>query len=280
MMTHLLRVTAAITFIILCTLLPFLPGRYDSLAVPLSVMSQFLGRAGLLFVPVGALWIASGSWSPRTPKDYAFALTAVIVFSLLWLFVSLGAVLSAGWSLGVATLALGAYVIFRLLPRLGRLRTGAPPAASVIALYLIVMPLAMFLLQLALVRPAIEFSRSQAIRNSARLIADIEQHRGTHGRYPPSLLSVWADYSPSVIGIERFHYEPRGEAYNLVFEQLTFELATREFVVYNPRDQHAITAHAMDLLQLTPEELEVERRRGHFAVHNTPHAHWKYFWFD
>jgi len=39
-------------------LLPFLPGQYDSLAVPLSMMAQLFGIVGLLLVPLGVVWIA------------------------------------------------------------------------------------------------------------------------------------------------------------------------------------------------------------------------------
>jgi hypothetical protein len=141
-----------------------------------------------------------------------------------------------------------------------------------------VVPSAVFLFQRALVGPAIEFSRNRAIRNAGVLIADIERYRVARGHYPPSLLSVWADYKPSVIGVERYHYEPSGQAYNLLFEQVAGDLATREFVVYNPRDEQVVTSHSLDLLQYEPERLE--RTRGYFAVHSTGHAHWKYFWFD
>jgi hypothetical protein len=146
--------------------------------------------------------------------------------------------------------------------------------------YLIVVPAAAAILQAALAGTATEFGRDRAIRNSARLIADIEQYRAARGHYPPSLLSVNKDYHPSVIGIDRYQYEPSGDAYNLFFEQFTFRLGTREFVMYSPFDQHAMTSHAMDLLQLTPAELELDQTRGHNALHATPYPHWKYFWFD
>ena len=118
------------------------------------------------------------------------------------------------------------------------------------------------------------------MRNSQRRNAHrrYERHRAAGGTYPASLLSVWKDYSPAVIGIEKYHYGRSGEAYNLLFEQPAADLATREFVVYNPRDEQVATSHAMDCLQYSPERLA--RARGYFAVHQTPHAHWKYFWFD
>ena len=50
--------------------------------------------------------------------------------------------------------------------------------------------------------------------------------------------------------------------------------------MYNPRDQHAMTSHKMDRLQLTPAQVALDQTRGHNALHNTAHSHWKYFWFD
>jgi hypothetical protein len=91
---------------------------------------------------------------------------------------------------------------------------------------------------------------------------------------------LWRDYSPSVIGIKEYHYESSGDAYNLLFEQFTFRLGTRENCYVQPAWPAGMTSHAMDLLRLTPEQLEVERRRGHYAVHDARHPHWKYFWFD
>jgi len=80
-----------------------------------------------------------------------------------------------------------------------------------------------------------------------------------------------------VVGVERFHYERSGDAYNLVFEQVASNPATREFVVYNPLDLQAFTSHRMALLR-HPDQ--IENWRGYFAVHPTQHPHWKYFWFD
>jgi hypothetical protein len=51
--------------VLFCTLLPFLPGDYDSLAIPLSGMARIFGKAGLLLVPVG---ITSLVLSHRPPS--------------------------------------------------------------------------------------------------------------------------------------------------------------------------------------------------------------------
>ncbi len=279
-MTHFLSITAVTAGVILGTLLPFLPGRYDSLAAPLSLMSQIFGTVGLVLVPIGALWVASRFWSRLAVKQYGIAIVALIASSVVWVIVSLVAFVSGGLLLGLGTIALGIYVVSRVLPRLRLLKGATPRPTSAVAFYLLIVPVAVTLLQMAIVAPAIEFSRSRAIRNIERLIADIERYRAVHGRYPTSLLSVGEDYWPGIIGIEKYHYEPSGDAYNLFFEQFAFHFGTREFVMYNPRDQQAMTSHKMDLLELTPQQLALEQSRGHYAVHDAPHPHWRYFWFD
>ena len=116
MLTHCLGITTATAGIILGTLLPFLPGRYDSLAVPLSVMSQIFGAVGLLLVPLGALWVASGYWSRLAGKQYGIAIAALIASSVVWGIVSLGALVSGGLLLGLGAIALWIYVVSRVMP--------------------------------------------------------------------------------------------------------------------------------------------------------------------
>jgi hypothetical protein len=277
-----LRIAALIVFIILCTLLPFLPGRHDGLAVPLSLMAQVVGTVGLVTAPVGVLCIAAGRSRRLGGKRYAFTLLAFIVSSAAWALVALAAAVQSGFALGLATVALWGCVARKVWPGFKRPRGAGPLPSTLNSLpfYLVFVPVAVALLQAALVGQAVAFSRDRAMRNSARLIAAIEQYGTTHGRYPASLLSVNPDYWPGVIGIPRYYYEPNGAAYNLFFEQFTHRFGAREFVMYNPRDEHVMTSHAMDLLELTPEQLEVERTRGHYAIHDAPYPHWKYFWFD
>jgi hypothetical protein len=276
--THLLRISALTALILLCTLLPFLPGRHDSLAVPLSLMAQVIGTLGLVLVPIGVLWLTIERFPRLFWLRLATRLLALMTSFLVWAVVALAAAVQSGFALAVMTLIAGA-----LLARKAwrRFRPGdVTAAAGALPWYLIVVPIAVASLQQVTVDAAVTFSRNRAIRNSAPLIAAIEQYRALRGRYPESLLSVNPDYWPGVIGIPAYHYEPHGDAYNLVFEQFTYHLGIREFVVYNPRDEHVMTSHAMDILELTPDQLALDRTRGHNAVYDTPHRHWKYFWFD
>jgi hypothetical protein len=255
--------TAALSAVlVLIALLPFLPGSYDPLAAPLSLMARTVGVLGLLLVPIGAVW--------HLRHRYALAVTALVVLTMVCVAVSLVALMSGGYALGAATLLAALGGLWRLKSRL----EAEPRTATV---YLVAVPPIVFLLQLTLVGRAVEFSRNRAIQSAAPLIADIERYRAARGVYPHSLLSVWEDYRPGVVGVERFHYERSGDAYNVVFEHVASNPATREFVVYNPLDQQVFTSHRMALLRHADQ---IEKWRGYFAVHPTQHPHWKYFWFD
>ena len=267
-MKDLLRIGAFTAIVILCTFLPFLPGRHDVLAVPLSSMAQAIGTAGLILVPVGALWMAAERVQRLARWRFALRLLAFVMLAAVWAAVILVATVQGGFTLGIVSLACGVFVARKAW------------SSSSVPTYLVVVPLVVALVQLTLVDRAVAFSRQRAIRNSAPLIAAIERHRVTNGRYPESLLSVNPDIWPDVIGIAKYHYEASGDAYNLFFEQFTYRLGTREFVMYNPQDKHVMTSHALDILELTPDQLALDRRRGHYALHDGPSPHWKYYWFD
>lgn len=272
MIVHTVRIAAVTAFIILCTVLPFLPGRHDSLAVSLSVLSLFFGKVGLLLVPVGAVWLASEYWSRHPGSRRIVTIIAFVAVSFVWFILSAGA-LTMSLTLGLLALVLWGVATVRLWPRL-RLATGAAP------FYLLIVPAAVAAIQMILAEPVAHFSRTRAIRNSTELIADIERYRAANGRYPLSIVSVNPDYKPSIVGVERYQYEPTEHAYNVLFVHPSFQLGTVEIVMYNPRGEQVMTSHAMDVLQLTPEQLALDRTRGHNAVHDASVPNWKYFLFD
>lgn len=279
MIRHLLGIVVTIALILLCTLLPFLPGSYDNLAVALSEMAHMFGIVGLLLIPIGLLWLAANRSSRLAQIRHLFPLIALIASTLVWFSLWLAAMVQSGYTLSVVVVLVWIWVLRKAWTRF---RQGSQPTSAVSALpfYLIAVPIAVALLQWTLIERAVEMSRNRAIANSAPLIAAIEEYRNRNGRYPTSLLAEWPDIMPRVIGIRQYHYEPHGEAYNLVFEQFNYRFGTREFVVYNPLDENVMTAHAIDILEMTPEQLIIERTRGHHARHDLPQPHWKLFWFD
>ena len=143
---------------------------------------------------------------------------------------------------------------------------------------MIVVPLASVALRVTVVGSAASRARDRAIANAATIIADIEQYRQRTGVYPAALNSLWPDYPVGVIGIERYRYEPNAQGYNLYFRQPSTDIATQEIVMYNPAGEQDFSSHEADLLQLSPEQIRLQR--GYFASHQLAQAGWKRFLFD
>jgi hypothetical protein len=263
------------------------PGSYDSFAVPLSVMAQSVGIAGMLLVPIGIWWltyelrkVARRKRGLETKlRGYYFALVAVIIASIVAIVVSLGAFIGGSVSLGILLFGLWLYIVSKLVSRLKSLKKAEAESFNPAPLYLAFIPGLVLIFQIALSVPATEFSRNYAIAQSVELINEIERHHEVHGRYPDFLLAVNKDYHPYVVGIDQFHYAPYRGAYNLFFEQPTFlfNFGIREFVMYNKLDEHLMMSHAAWILK-GPNGLEA--RQGWNTVHDAPSPHWKYFWFD
>lgn len=263
----------------LCVFYPFLPGGYDSLAMPLSTMAQAFGVLGLPLVPVGVLWFVRALLGKGT--GYGFALAATVVSTLIAVIVSRVGFAVAGPALGVVAFALWLGVLWSVVSMVRRMKNAERKRFSFAPLYLIFVPGVVFVLQMTLAGPVTEWSRMRAIANSAEMIRDIEAYRVANGEYPKALAAAWKDYYPDVVGVEKYHYMPRGDAYNLFFEQPRFlfdSIGTREYVVYNSTDEHMMLSHTSWILILKPEELA--EHPGWYESHDAGAAHWKYFWFD
>jgi hypothetical protein len=290
------RIAAITILAVACMFYPFLPGRYDRLAVTLSLMAQLVGLAGLLLVPIGAAWLiyefvkrrarrpGQPEFVSRTDKGIYFGAVALAVSSVVAVVVALGTATQNALSLGAFVLIVWAYMARRWLRRSWRARSGTISGFNYMPLYLILVPSILMIVRLAFIERAVEFSRNRAITGSAEFINAIEAYHDRHGRYPVSLASSISDYDPPLIGVERYHYEPSGRAYNVFFEQFTFPIGMREYVMYNPLDEHSLMVHDQDLLEAAPEQIDAERA---FHVAHHAHAvpapassHWKFFWFD
>jgi hypothetical protein len=288
MILHIVRIAGLITLLVLATFYPFLPGKYDTLAMPLSGMAQIFGIVGLLLVPVGVIWLAyelrkrarAKRSLPTKARGYHFALAAVVAASIVALAISFGTFMGISLPLSLLTVGLWIYIGARLLPVLKLLKKAEAQNFNPAPLYLVFIPAVVFIFQLALATPAREFSRNYAIAQSAELRNDIEAFRARHGHYPKFLQAVNKDYHPSIVGIDQFHYAPHGDAYNLFFEQPTFlfDFGIREIAMYNERDEHLMMSHAAWIL--TGASTEMKARQGWNAAHDASSPHWKYFWFD
>ena len=266
-------------------MLPFMPGPYDRLATGLSMMARVFAYAGLALVPFAAAWLAlelralaNGPTSRLAAVGYWVALSAAGVLLLIGLLLSFAALSAVGPSLGVPVAIVVAWAIARLVRRLHGRRESGPTTVDPIPVYLVVLPLAAALGEFGMLGRVAELSRNRVIDNSAAMIRDIERYRDTTGHYPRSLAALWKDYPTGVMGVEHYHYEPNGAAYNLYFEHVANALDTREIIMYNGRGEHEMTSHDSDLLLRTPGELA--RMRGYYAVRDAGRPRWKRFWFD
>jgi hypothetical protein len=286
---HALQVAAITILALACMFYPFMPGTHDRLAVTLSIMAQVLGLTGLLMVPIGILWLTdelaiqrarrNGSL-PRTARRRWWAFAAMTFSAVVAAGVALAAAIHTGPSLAVFVVTAWAFIIRRALRGVTRRRIADDGRLYPVPVYLIVVPCLLALARLACLPSAVEFSRSRAMEGGAPFIAAVEAYRAAHGRYPASLASVYHDYDPPVVGVERYYYEPQGRAYNVFFEQPTFPIGTREFVMYNPAGEHAMIVHNQDLLESPAKQVEQERRFHAGAAREAGPPHWKYFWFD
>lgn len=285
---HLLLLTATLVVALACMFYPFMPGRHDRLAVTLSSMAQVVGLVGLLLVPIGVLWLAHESSQSRPrhgaahpgAMSYWLALSATVGSAIVIAGVALAAAIHTGLSLAVVVLVFGGHLIRRALAAARRLRVAGDNRWNPAPLYLIVVPCCLFLARLWLLPAAVEFSRTRTIEGSARFIGAIEGYRAAYGRYPISLASLHHDYHPPTVGVERYHYEPYLDAYNVFFEQPTFPIGMQEIVMYNPAGQHVMMVHNQDLLESPPEQVEGERAYHARSARDAGVRNWRYFWFD
>ena len=267
---------AIVTGVIVMTFLPFAPGGYDSLTVPLAVMAWVLGRVGLLLVPIGLIWLwvlsrdetARPRWLSRLSTGTSVVI--LIVMSVI-AFAASGSLLLATGTATVATL---------LIARLARHLRGHParPVPRMVPTLITVAPILVLATQTILVDAAATRARDRAIANAAPLIEEIERYRTRRGAYPESLFSIWSDYKPSVVGVERYHYERSGDGYNVIFREPSLDFGMRRFVVYNPLDRQRVTVHETDRLVLDEAGLDADNA-GYTVVRVLPQPHWKLFLF-
>jgi hypothetical protein len=274
MMSQLARAALIVAAIIAATFLPFLAGGYDPLARPLSMMAWAFGRCGLLFIPVGLLWLAvSATGVQRRGWLVWLTLFACVLIELVVVLIAFSSGVLFAASVGVIAVLLN----IRML-RQFRAAISEPRIARTIPGILTVAPVVILALQSVLVDPLAASSRNRVITNSAPLIAEIERYRERHGVYPDSLFSLYGDFKPSIVGVQRYHYEQSGEAYNVIFEEPSLSFGTRRFVVYNPRGEQRLTVHEQDRLLLEGPELDADNA-GYTLVEPLPQPNWKAFLF-
>ena len=275
-MKHVVLIILIIVIVLAGIFLPYIHGEYEYFAVGLSYIFQFAIFASSLLVPIGLVWWIM-DFSNRSknneralPPAYLRKI-ALIVFVFIVLAAALGALASGSRFSAITLGCSGMYFLF-----LNRKKVKDLFAQNITPYYFIFIPLTVILLRMTFIEKTKKESTDFAIRQCEQLIQDIESYKNTYGHYPVSLLSTIEDYKPMVSGIPRFYYEPRGNAYNIYFEQISTMLGTQEIVMYNKLDEQEMTVHNQDLLRIPYDNI----LHGHHKVFQMPGQHWKIFYFD
>jgi len=272
-LSHISKQIIVLTLLILGIIYPYFSGDFDRLAMPLSTIIQGFGILGIILSLLGLIWLLMPS------KYKIFTIISIYIFGFLIVVFTFFAYLISGILFGISIL-----LILGLLLLKYRQRIIVPFEREAIAffpIYLIVLPVSILTVQLLIARPITDWSRDRTISNAKDYVRDIEIFYTRNGYYPKTLQAMYKDYYPNTVGVEKFHYLPFGNSYNLSFEQPRFFLdvvGTKEWVVYNPRDEHRVYSHTSWFLLLSPQESEI--RQGWYSSADTKHKHWKSFYFD
>jgi len=274
-MKHLFLILFTIAIIVTGIFLPYVHGDYDNFAVGLSYIFQFGSFASLLLVPTGLVWLilnVSNARNKQTAKyPLYFKRTALIITTIIVLAAALGAFASDNRFSAIAILGIGIF-LFIIRKKINL----QPVPNNIMPYYFIIIPLIVLCIRITLLEKVKNNATDFVIKQSAQLIQDIESYKNTNGHYPISLLSTIEDYKPLISGIPQFHYELKGNAYNIYFEQISNMLGTQEIVMYNKLDEHEMTVHNQDLLRIPYNNI----LHGHHKVVQMPNEHWKIFYFD
>jgi hypothetical protein len=250
-----------------------MPGEYDRFAMPLAIIIQGIGVIGLLLSVIGIFWLIIPD------KFRFFANLSAYIASFLTIVLTFFAYLIAGLLFAIIILTCCAMIIHRQRKEIKE--STDKESFSFVPVYMIVIPLYLLTIQLLIAKPITNWSRERTIANAGEYIRDIENFQSIYGYYPKTLQAMYKDYYPQTVGVERFHYLPYDNSYNISFEQPRFFLdlvGTKEWVVYNPKDEHRVYSHTSWFLLLSPEESEI--RQGWYTSENTEFKHWKSFFFD
>lgn len=280
-MKRLITMVGLVAVVLTATALPFLPGRYDALAVGLSAFTRGVGMSSLLLVPVGVVWLLYEQ--RRTGNAMHRGRVGLVAAGLgtgciMLLVGAVAALTSLGATLAVAVLTVGGLVLWRGGSQLMDWARRPRERGFGTAIALILVPGVVAAGQFALTPSLTSFAWNRTIDDLAPLIADIERYRATRGHYPTSLFSEWMDYRPTVIGVRGYQYALAGDGYRLAVEVPTFSIDSREFLFYSSVDIVLMASHDADLLRRTDAELA--QYRGYSNARSVGRARWRVLSFD
>lgn len=281
MKAHAVLIVPVVVALLGATAFPFLPGRYDELAVPISTAARVIGVGSLLLVPIGIAWllyeVIGTSGGPR-PMRTRFAGAAVGAMSILMVLAFVGAAATFAMSLGVGALAAWALFLWRRTGSMLAWARGGDGSYVRPALALTAVPIVTAGAIIGMAEPLQRWSRNLTMDAMQRLIDDIEKYREVRGVYPQALFAEWMDYRAEIIGVRGYQYERVDGAYSIAIEIPAFDPAARVFLMYNPNDAFRMASH--DEWPLTWTDNQLARHRGYSISREVGRQHWRVLYFD
>lgn len=279
-----------VIFIIMLAVLvyPLMPGDYDPLSIPLSAFVQLYSGLGLLTIIPAMLWLLRNIKYPdlNVGDHHLLLKHRIYLKSYFWSTFAVLLVTTAVITFFLSFL-LGLFLFITLIAVTRNLFRKISGSKSPLLLSyclpsaLGLLPVLLFVFQLAFDEPLTNWSRNKAILNSNELIVEIQNYKDRKGVYPTSLNAVNKDYLTGITGIEKYYYSYDNTTFNVYFEQprfFTYRFGTREFVVYNPDDKHLMMSHVVWHMILEP--VQMRNNQGWYESVETGIPHWKSFLFD
>lgn len=265
--------------------LPFLPGPPNRAVIGLSGFLQSAGFLGLVFIPVGLIWLIIEIIRLRLPSRaavlsgwaYGFGITALVMvmfFSVIFCTISFFEA-GVGWGM-VASLTFIIVFIF-LFKALRKQRKKQFPFSPA-CLYLLSVPLIALTARKVVIEPLSGMSRTKTIKQADQIIAAIERFNEKNFRYPESLAELQqSDASvnsmPAVMGVLNFRYNKLSKGYSLSFSQWLEMGSLEEIVLYDKYGLRNIPQkydYSNDLVRVTYA----------FDSYDTKFAGWRYYHSD
>lgn len=274
-------IVAVLLIVLAAAAFPFLPGRYDELASPISTLARIIGVGSLLLVPIGIAWliyeVVGSADRPRRLRA-GFAAAAIAAMSIVLVLAFVGATAMFATSLGVGVLAIWALCLMRRgRAMLAWARNGAGSYAK-LALAMIAVPIVTAGAITGMAGPLQQWSQNRTMDAMQQLIDHIEQYRVVRGAYPPALFAEWMDYRAEIIGVRGYQYEPVGDKYSIAVEVPVFDPSARAYLIYNPNDAFRMASHDEWLLTWTDNQLA--QHRGYAFAREVGRPHWRILYFD
>jgi len=266
---------------------PFLPGKYDTSGIVFSSFIQVYSGLGLITSIPASFWIY---YSLKVKKSHHSnedlirrQRMALIIYSVITIIILSLAILLTQFISRLVCIILFINLLYFSLLLFRKFKSPNQSLTTPVHLpvALTILPVSLIVFQLLISKPLTDWSRNIVIRNSSELIAQIESFKSTTGRYPLTLNAINKDFNTGINSVEKYHYTYDDTAYNIYFEQPRFffdRFGTREFVVYNPKDNHLMISHTVWHIQSGTFQSRIYQ--GWYASQDIGIPHWKAFFFD